>query len=240
MTDITTPITPAPGGYKSKDMELYEQWKATGSKHHLGQLVNQLSGIIYQEVNRQSGSLPKSALSAEAKKWTFKAIQSYDPAKGTQLSTHVMNYLPKVRRMNYKFQNAVRLPENLQLQYKDYNSAVSELSDQLNREPTDAEVAKKMGWSTGQTVKFRNSLYADLIESASDKPAQYTQFNENAILMEYLMGQLTHDEKFILDNVKEMSASELADKLGVNLNRYNYLKKKLENKIRGIKQDIGM
>ncbi|MNK27643.1 RNA polymerase sigma factor SigD [compost metagenome] len=238
MTDITTPI--APVSYKSKDQELYEQWKATGSKQHLGQLVNQLSGIIYQEVNRQSGSLPKSALSAEAKKWTFKAIQSYDPSKGTQLSTHVMNYLPKVRRMNYKFQNAVRLPENLQLQYKDYNAAVQELSDQLNREPTDAEVAKKMGWSTGQTVKFRNSLYADLIESASDKPAQYTQFNESAILMEYLMGQLTHDEKFILDNVKEMSATELAAKLGVNLNRYNYLKKKLENKIRGIKHDIGM
>ncbi|MNY51409.1 hypothetical protein D3C86_1869940 [compost metagenome] len=58
--------------------------------------------------------------------------------------------------------------------------------------------------------------------------------------MEYLMGQLTHDEKFILDNVKEMSATELAAKLGVNLNRYNYLKKKLENKIRGIKHDIGM
>lgn len=238
MTNLTN--TPTPISYKSKDQELYDQWKATGSKQHLSQLVNQLSGVIYQEVNRQSGSLPKSALSAEAKKWAVKAIQSYDPSKGTQLSTHVMNYLPKVRRMNYKFQNAVRLPENLQLQYKDYNSAVQELTDQFNREPTDAEVAKKMGWSTGQTVKFRNSLYADLIESASERPSEYSQFNENAILMEYLMSQLTHDEKFILDNVKELSATELADKLGVNLNRYNYLKKKLENKIRSIKQDIGM
>lgn len=238
MTELK-PISPVTE-YKSKDQELYDQWKATGSKQHLGQLINQLSGVIYQEVNRQSGSLPKSALAAEAKKWTIKAIQSYDPSKGTQLSTHVMNYLPKVRRMNYKFQNAVRLPENLQLQYKDYNSAVQELSDQLNREPTDEEVAKKMGWSKGQTVKFRNSLYADLIESASDKPAEFTRFNENAILMEYLMSQLTHDEKFILENVKEMSATELASKLGVNINRYNYLKKKLENKIRSIKTEIGM
>lgn len=226
--------------YRSKDQELYDQWKNTGSKQHLGQLVNQLSGVIYQEVNRQAGSLPNSALSAEAKKWAIKAIQSYDPSKGTQLSTHVTNYLQRVRRMNYKYQNAVRLPENMQMQYRQWNATNQELSDQLNREPNDEELSKALGWTKPQVIKYRNSLYSDLVESASDKPAEFTQYNESAELMAYLLSQLTHDEKFILDNVKIMPAPQIAAKLGVNINRYNYIKKQLQKKIEKIKQDIGL
>lgn len=224
--------------YRSKDQELYDQWKKTGSKQHLGQLINQLSGVIYQEVNRQSGSLPSSALSAEAKKWAIKAINSYDPAKGTQLSTHVTNYLQRVRRLNYKYQNAVRLPENMQMQYRQWNMANQELADQLNRDPTEDELAKSLGWSKPQVIKYRNSLYADLSESASDKPAKFTHYNENAELMAYLMSQLTHDEKFIFDNAKEMPAPEVTKRLGVNINRYNYIKKQLIKKIERIKKEI--
>lgn len=240
MTIETPSVMPTPVEYRTKDQELFEQWKANPSKKHMGLLINQLSGVIYQEVNRQSGTLPTSALAGEAKKWAMNGIMSYDPSKGTQLSTHVANYLQRVRRLNYKYQNAARLPENMQLQFREYNSVVQELNDQLNREPTDDEVAKKLGWSKAQTVKFRNSLYSDLVESASDKPAEYDRFDENAILMEHLMNQLTSDEKFILDNVKEMSSTEMAEKLGVNINRYNYIKKKLENKVRKIKSDISL
>lgn len=225
---------------KKKDQEAFDNWKRTGDKRHLGILMDQISPVIYSEVQRASGSLPTSALSAEAKKWAWKAIQSYDPSKGTAISTHVMNYLPKVRRMNYKFQNAVRLPENLQLKFHDYNFALTTLTDELNREPTDEELAKKLGWTKPQTVKFKNSLYADLIESASERPSEFTQFNHNALLMEHLMSQLSADEKFILENSKLMSSTELAKKLGVNINRLNYLKGKLTEKIKNIQRDSGM
>ena len=158
--------------YRSKDQELFDQWKKSGSKKDLGNLVNQLSGVIYQEVNRQSGTLPSAALRAEAKKWVIKGILTYDPSKGTQLSTHVTNYLQRVRRLNYKYQNAVRLPENMQLLYREWNIANQELADQLNRDPTEEELAKRLGWSRPQVVKYKNSLYSDLVESASDKPAE--------------------------------------------------------------------
>jgi len=227
-------------GRREKDHELYMQWKKTGSKKDMGNLVENLNGLIFAEVRRASGSLPVSALSAEARKWAIKGIQTYDPAKGTAISTHVVNYLPKVRRMNYKYQNLVRLPENLQLKFHDYNMGLTMLTEELNREPTDEELAKKLGWGKPQTIKFKNSLYADLIESGSEKPSEYVQFNENAILMEHLMSQLDYQEKFILENSKVLSSNELASKLGVNLNRLNYLKAKLADKIKGIKKDSGM
>jgi DNA-directed RNA polymerase specialized sigma subunit len=225
---------------KAKDVELWKQWKETGSKEHLGQLVKQLSPVIYSEVNRVSGTLPPSALSAEAKKWAIKALHTYDPVRGTALSTHVMNYLPKVRRLNYKYQNAVRLPEDMHLKFHEYDRTAGQLADQLNRDPTDDELAKALGWTKGKTVKFKSSLYADLIESSSERPSEFTEFNDNAILMQHILGQLTTEERFILDHTKDMSAGDIAKKLGVNINRYNYLKKKLTDKIYKIKVDIGM
>jgi DNA-directed RNA polymerase specialized sigma subunit len=225
---------------KSKDQELYEKWKATGEKRDLGNLVDQLNPLIYSEVKRVSGSLPNQALSAETKKWAIKAIQTYDPSKGTMLSTHVKNYLPKVRRMNYKYQNMVRLPENLQLRYHDYSSAIANLTDRLNRDPNEDELAKELGWSKGAVVKYKGSLYADLTESGSMKATETSRFNSDKIFLDYLRTQLSPEEKMILDNSKGISSSELASKLGVNVNRLNYLKAKLVKKIQDMKaQTVG-
>ncbi len=233
--------TPTPGQEtRTRDLELWHQWKQSGSKRHLSQLIDQLSPLIYHEVQRASGSLPTSALAAEAKKWTFKAVETYDPSKGTTLSTHVMNYLPKVRRMNYKYQNAVRLPENMQLQYHEYSKAVNDLTEQLNREPTSDEIAHRLGWSKSLVVKFGERLYADLIESQSERPAEYTHFNENSILLDHLRQQLTSDELFMLDNADKLSVKEMCSRMNVNLNRYNYLRRKLTEKIARIKHEIGL
>lgn len=226
---------------RERDLELWQAWKDTGSKQHFNQLLHQLTPVMYSEVHRASGTLPTPALAAEAKKWTITAIHNYDPSRGTALTTHVMNYLPKVRRMNYKYQNAVRLPENQQLKFHDYNRAITQLSDSLNREPTNDEIATHLGWSKGVTAKFKNSLYADLIESASERPAEFTEFNQSAILMRHMMSQLTPDEKIIFDeSAKKTPIPEVAAKLKVNVNRYNYLKRKLTEKMLKIKTEIEM
>lgn len=225
---------------RNKDQELYEQWNKTKSKKDLGKLMDSLNSLVYTEVRRQTGSLPPAALSAEAKKWALKAIQTYDPSKNAMLSTHVVNYLQKVRRMNYKYQNSARLPENMQLEFNEYNHAKAWLTEELNREPTDAELASKLGWSKPRVVRFKDRVYSDLVESASERPQEFSRFNEQALFMEHLMGQLNDQEKFILHNNKVISSTDLANKLGVNINRLNYLKSNLTKKITKIKTESGM
>lgn len=241
-TQSTSNQTPAfdYGAAKNKDTELWLEWKRTGSKESLGKLMSQVSPLVYSEVQRASGSLPVSALSAEAKKWAYKAIQTYDPSRGAALSTHITNYLPKVRRLNYKFQNAARLPENMQLQYHEYSKAVSDLAEELNRDPSEDEIAKRLGWSKPQVVRFSSRLYSDTIESQSERPAEFTKFDETPILMEYLRQQLSEDELLMLDNPQNLSVKQMCTKLGVNLNRYNYLRRKLIQKVHGIKQELGI
>jgi len=225
---------------RAQDLAMYHQWNKTKSREDMGKLVNQLSPLIYKEVSRASGTLPTAALNAEAKKWTVKAIQTFEPERGFALATHVMNYLPKVRRLNYKYQNAVRLPENMQLQFHEYNKSLAQLSDELNRDPTEEEMAKHLGWSKAYVVKFKGSLYADLLEGASEKPAELSHYSDNSILFKHLLEQLTPQERMIWDLNKELSSTELAAKLGVNINRLNYLKNSLKNKVLKLKTELGV
>ena len=225
---------------KQKDIDAFNAWKNNGDKASLGLLIKQLHPLIYSQVERVSGTLPKAALSAEAKKWTVKAIETYDPTKGASLSTHVLNYLPKIRRLNYKFQNAARLPENLQLQYTNFQTGVSHLQESLSREPTDEEIAKHLGWSKPLVTRFKGSLYEDLVESVSQKPTEVSQFNENKFLLDHILSQLSEQEKFILIDSPNMSAQQAAAHIGVNLSRWNYLKGLLRDKILKMKQEIKM
>lgn len=223
---------------KRLDQELYSRYMDTRDPRDLHKLVTQLNPLIYTEVQRASGTLPTPALTAEAKKWAIHAIHNYDPSKGTQLSTHVTNYLQKVRRLNYRFQNAARLSENNQLIYHKYNTAIQGLQERLSRDPTDEELAHELGWSKKAVVKFQSGIFQDIVESSKEKASEFTRFDSNKVLFEHMMDQLTPEEKIIMQHVGEVSSTELAQKLGVNVNRLNYLKNKLKNKLQGIQTEM--
>ena len=238
---LPIPVEATTPSVRQKDVELYNQWAADKSKANMGKLIGHLMPLVYTEVHRASGSLPTTALTAEAMVWAAKAVHSYDPSKGFALSTHVMNYLPKVRRMNYQYQNAVRLPENMQRQYAPYNKALTNLTEEFNREPTDEEMAKVLGWTKGYVAKYKGRLYADHIESASERPAIVTEYSDEHLLMQELRNRLTPEELIIWDaKINKMPAPDIAEKLGVNINRFNYLQKKLIKKISDLKMELNL
>lgn len=232
--------------FKSKDMELYETWKANPTKGNMGALMSQLHPLLQREVSSLAGSVPAEALMAEAKKHTVHAIKTYDASKGTQLSTHVYTWLQKVKRLNYTTQNAARLAENQQLKFRDYNMARQDLSTQLNRDPTDEEMSRHLGWTPKQVKKFAGELYNDLYESGSEYNPEFTKFDSNHIAWEYAKSHLTAEESRLFDTImlaehgpKKMSAGDIATSLGVNLNRYNYLRGNLVKKIASLQSEIG-
>lgn len=233
-----TPVIPEKIDYKSKDIELYNNWNKTKSKKDMTLLVNHLSPLIYKEVSRAAGTLPLAALHAEGKNWTIKAIETFDPSRGFALSTHVTNYLQRVRRLNAKYQHAARLPENMKNDFHIYKKGLDQLTDLHNREPTEEELANHIGWSKGTVVKFRKRVYTDLMEGMDDRPDEVAQYSDESILMNELLSQLTEEEKVILFNKQKMTSSQLATKLGVNMNRLNYLQSKLVEKIHRLKTEL--
>lgn len=229
---------------KSSDLEYFERWKQTGSKEDLGKLVGQFQPLMYKQVKRLSGSVPQSALSAEAKKQTIIALETYDPTKGAALSTHVYNRLNKLKRLNYKYQNAVRLPENQQLSYTEFNNSVERLKESLNRDPTDIELASDLGWAKKEVKRMRERLYSDLYESGTDVASPFTKFDNTRILKGLVEESLDDQEKMIWENVQkpkdqQKSVPEMAAAMGININRYQYIKSKMVTKIRRLQGELG-
>lgn len=224
---------------REKDAELYNAWKQNKSKENLSALVSQLSPLLYTEVQRQSGTLPTAALSAEAKKWAIKGIETYDPSKGAALSTHVTSYLAKTRRMNYKFTNAARLPENLHLKWHQYNQALTGLTERLNRDPSEDEIAKELGWKKAHVIRLKNSLFSDVFESGQARASTFSEFNRSKIVLDEIKSRLTPAEMTILEKIKIVPAAEIASELGMNINQFNYTKAKLTEKIVKIMDDMG-
>lgn len=244
-----SPAQPLPFNYaeaKDKDIALYNAWKETPSKANMGKLVKQLQPMISSEVNKLMGSVPPAALHAEAMKWTIHAINTYDPTRGAALSTHVGHWLQKVKRLNYKTQNAARLAENQQLSFREYNTGRQDLMSQLNREPSVQELAAHLGWTQKQVTKFQRELFNDFYESGSEYSPEFTSFDSNKIQWTYVKDNLTPEETKLLDLLMKsedpatkMTSSQIAEALGVNINRYNYLRRKLVDKMHGLQKEIG-
>lgn len=220
------------------DQELFKKYQETKSPQDLHKLVNQLMPLIHTEVKRASGTLPTQALTSEAKKWAIHAINTYDPNAGAQLSTHVTNWLLKVRRLNYRYQNTARLSENNQLIFHKYNNAQQSLNERLSREPTDEELAAELGWSKKGVIKFKAGIFQDIVESSKEKASEYARFDTAKPLFEHMMDQLTPEEHLIMKHTGELSSGELAEKLGVNVNRLNYLKGKMVTKIKTMQDEM--
>jgi len=176
--------------------------------------------------------------------WAIKAIENYDDSKGAKLSTHVSNYVRKIRRQNYKYQNAAKLPENLQREFGNFRTAVEDLSSELDRDPTDSELASKLGWKQHNVKNFRNRLYQDVYESGSTMSTATTSFSDNTVLLDLVRESLDPQELKVYENqIKEkkdqLSNTALARKLGVNQNRLQYIKRKVVDKAKNIKNDMG-
>ncbi len=225
-----------------KDLVLFNQWKESGEKDKKAftALVNNMKPLVMKEVNALSGSLPQSALKGEAISWTIKAIKDYDPSKGAKLSTHVYSWLRKTKRLNYTHQNMANMGEDKQLQYGKFNIARSNLEDELDRTPTSEELGKALGWSTKEVDKYQGLLFQDHIESGNKYDNQHSTFNEDPLKLNYIKSKLNPEELTILeDRANKISANDIAKKLNMNINQYNYSSSKLKEKIQGLIQDYG-
>ncbi len=207
----------------------------------MANLLQSLGPLITREVQRASGTLPDSALTAEAKKWAIKAVKSYEPGRGVKLSTHVMNYLQKVRRLNYQYQNVARLPESKQLQFRQYSDALTFLENELGRSPTDEEVAAHLGWSKKSVVKYGKLLYKDFTESEGEnrEDSGHYRVARRKLFLKELDKQLTEDEKKLASLLQRgiTSNARLQKEMGdIPLSTLSYIKANLREKIEANKR----
>jgi len=218
---------------KNNDQALYETWRKNPTPENMGKVVNALMPLAGKEISRASGSLPYTALLSESKKQLVQAIKTYDPSKGAQLSTHATNYLQKVRRANYTYQNTARLPESKQLQFHEYSGAISNLENELGRTPTDEEIAKYLGWSKKQVASYGGLLFKDWSSDASGVDSAHLVYDTKPIFLKELEDSLNPQEKKLMSMLlspKKIPNPEMAKQLGVSVPTLSLMKNSIKDK----------
>lgn len=224
-----------------KDMELWKEFNQTGKKEVKTQLIKRFEPLIHSQVKRWQGIVPNDVLKNEAKVLTSKAITSYDPKKGTKLSTHITNNLAPLSRTIYTYQNTARLPENLTLKMHSYNAAQDYLTSFLGRDPTTDEIKDELGWTGTEINRIKQYNRNDLLESG----AAVSDFFDNKREKEddelaAIYYSLLPDEKKLFEDItgyngaKKLDTQELLKKHNMTQAQLSYKKTALTNKIKQI------
>lgn len=221
---------------KYDEMEHYNNYLRTGSVNDRARTVMALKPVLFKKHMQLAGSLPDSALSAEITKHAINAIDSYDPNKGAKLSTHVFNHIAQASRLNYTYQNVVRMSEDKQQgKFKHYKKALDDLSSELNQEPTDKQVADRLGWKEKDVTDLKSGLFIDVFESRQEVAHEASKFSDDKTRMGYILSNLSPDEKkFFKDKTSDMTQTDMANRHNMDVNKLNYTGRKLADKVRGL------
>jgi len=211
--------------------EVWKKWKRTKRSDLLQELLDYYQPRVeYQIKTFSSTAVPSYLVEAEAKKNLIKAFNSYDPLKGTELTTHVLNYMQKTNRFIYTYQNVAKIPEHRVIKISTYQKAYNDLKYKLGREPSALELAEDLGWDIKEVERMRRELQGgmsghydianesyDFVEDALSYYIYYSLPPDLKPLYEYLTGY---------GGAPRLSVAEIKRKL--HLTDYAFKKKKKE------------
>lgn len=127
--------------------------------------------------------LPWDDLVSEGNRGLMKAAHRYDPARGAKFSTYSALWIKQAIRQAIAEQpQAVRVPIGTQLNSRRIQRWVRRLTNELDREPTNQEVAEHAHLPLVTVERLRNSRQADmqslnaLVSEESSESAQYQDF----------------------------------------------------------------
>lgn len=130
------------------------QWQKTRDPKLFDEIYRELKPLIGKNVSRfMGGGLPTEALELEARRLVAEALERYQPTSG-EVHSFVSMYLKGLSRFTNKYQAALRLPENYNLEYTTFDNAFHELQERLGREPSAVELADALGWPIEKVKTF--------------------------------------------------------------------------------------
>jgi DNA-directed RNA polymerase specialized sigma subunit len=123
--------------------EPYANWKREPSPHHAAKLLEAVDPLVRGAVATHIGRL--DALShSRARRMALEALPRYDPRAG-RLKPFLYAQLQGMKRYAAAQGRGVSVPERLAQQRYQLDRATQGLSDELGREPTDAELTDHLG-----------------------------------------------------------------------------------------------
>ncbi len=142
----------------------FDVWKKEPSQPNLQALLKAANPVLDSAV--QSYGRGNPALRSKAKVLAVGAFNSYDPAKGTKLRTHLMTQLQPLNRHARLYENVVSIPERVSADLYLMNQSKQQFKDERGRDPNDQELADHSGLSTRRLKHIQGFSKNEMSESA--------------------------------------------------------------------------
>jgi RNA polymerase sigma-B factor len=166
------------------DQMLFERHRRTGDAAARDALVERFLPLAHHLARRYRGGVDHEDLVQVASLGLLKAIDRYDPARGTAFSSFaVPTILGELKRYFRDHGWAVRVPRDLQERSLEVSRASEQLSARLGRAPTAAEVAGALGASTEHVLEAlvaAGAHYPDRLDAPADDDPEREQRGPSA------------------------------------------------------------
>jgi len=137
-----------------RQLGYWTKWQQTGEEKHRTKLLEDLKPLIKYNIGQYSSSpLPFEVLELKANAMVRDALKDYNPVKAG-IGTYVTNSLKPMSRYVQGHQNVKYIPNYLSQEYGRYEAAERTFRNETGREPTEEEMAKKMGLTPRQVKRI--------------------------------------------------------------------------------------
>lgn len=189
---------------KTEEHELYQSWKKTQSTTAFQKLYISMKPLLYDAARKASygSNIPESAHQIWAAQNFFDALRTFKPAAGTALQTHIYNSVhQKAKRLNYLYQNLGHIPEPRIMQVGLYQNIFENMKASMGREPSQAELADKLGWGLKDVTKIQKEITKDLAMDLGTEEHGVFESSIDEEILDYVYYELSSEEQLMYDYV---------------------------------------
>jgi RNA polymerase sigma-B factor len=223
-------------GRALKERGLFARYRECGDLAARDALVERFLPLATGLARRyHRGAEPLDDLVQVASVGLLKAIDRFDPARGTAFSSFAVPTIAGELKRHYRDKGwSVRVPRDLQELAVRVDRATDRLVHELGRVPTATEIADDLGVSTEQVIEAREATAAYRADSLDRAPSDdqdgtqvidtlggdepgYRQAEQTATV-EAMMSALSEREREILRLrfAEDLTQSEIGDRVGLS------------------------
>jgi RNA polymerase primary sigma factor len=230
-----------------------------GDKKARETLIEKNLRLVVSVAKKYRGmGLPFGDLIQEGNIGLMKAVEKYDPERGWRFATYATWWIRQaIGRAVADKGRTIRVPVHMGEKMRKMARVYNKLSAELSREPTDEEVAERLGWSVGRvkdvksaipdttslnrplTSEVDSSELGDFIEDEREPgvASQVVRELERRRIMESVERLPERQRRVLvrrygLDGKEPATLADLSEELGVSRERVRQLQRETEGVLR--------